>query len=185
MPTYLDCEVSLCHVTPRIWRRFLLRKAATFRDLHHAIQQACGWGNAHLFEFRAEGRRGPVIAGIPDDEFGEPAPDAKTVKLAAHFGPSGPGRCLYLYDFGDGWEHDVLCRGIVAHAGAFSRQLLDGRRAFPPEDCGSYPGYARCVQVARGAPLTQDERLDHFRRWLGDWDPERFDLKTTQAAFDR
>ncbi len=33
------------------WRRFLILPECTFDNLHYAIQEACGWGNAHLFEF--------------------------------------------------------------------------------------------------------------------------------------
>src|SRR3989338_5928574 len=168
MPQYFECDVSLGHVTPRLWRRFLLRRTATFQDLHRAIQDACGWENAHLFEFRAGGRQGATIAGIPDEDgLGDPVPDARKVKLVAYCGSSGPARCVYLYDFGDGWEHDVHLRGVVALPETFRRRLLDGQRAFPPEDCGSYPGYARCVQVAQGARMTADERADGVNRGLG------------------
>ena len=51
MPKYFEMEVSLLGIEPRIWRRFLIRAEATFQDLHNAIQEACGWENAHLFEF--------------------------------------------------------------------------------------------------------------------------------------
>jgi hypothetical protein len=45
LPKYFDFEVSLCEVTPRIWRRFLLHSTATFSDSDVAIQEACGWWN--------------------------------------------------------------------------------------------------------------------------------------------
>ncbi|MBW3665866.1 MAG: plasmid pRiA4b ORF-3 family protein, partial [Actinobacteria bacterium] len=75
---YLDVEVSLDEISPRIWRRFLLRDRASFLDLHHAIQDACGWDNTHLFAFF--GPDGDVIAGVPNDfGFGDPHPDAGKV----------------------------------------------------------------------------------------------------------
>ena len=43
MPEYFEFEVELTGVKPRMWRRFLVPKAATFLDLHQAIQDACGW----------------------------------------------------------------------------------------------------------------------------------------------
>lgn len=185
MPEYFDFEVSLCDVAPRIWRRFLIRKVSTFQDLHRAIQDACGWESYHLFEFRSEpSSREDIVAGIPDDEYGPPAPDARKIKLAAYFAPSGNRRCFYLYDFGDCWEHEVNLKGIIPSEETFKRRLLDGARAFPPEDCGGTWGYERCVKIAQGhLPKNEDDR--ELKQWLGRWDPEAFDLKAARKSFDR
>ncbi len=107
MPSYFDFEVTLREAKPRVWRRFLIAKRATFLDLHEAIQAACGRMNCHLFDFH-DGRRTP-IAGLPDDEYGEPDPDAKTVKPDSYFADANA--CIYEYDFGDSWEHDVKLGG--------------------------------------------------------------------------
>ncbi|MGH8897220.1 MAG: IS1096 element passenger TnpR family protein [Egibacteraceae bacterium] len=62
----------------------------------------------------------------------------------------------------------------------FHRRLLDGGRAFPPEDCGGLWGYEKCVRVACGG-----EDPEGRREWLGDdWDPEVFDLESTQLYCD-
>ena len=45
MPDYFEFEVELTGVKPRIWRRFLVPKGATFLDLHQATQDACGLGD--------------------------------------------------------------------------------------------------------------------------------------------
>jgi len=187
MPGYLEFEVSLLHAEPRIWRRFLLRKAGTFQDLHKAIQDACGWEGYHLFEFRIGGHRGRAIAGMPNEELDVPVPDAKRVKLTAFFDdPENRDGCFYLYDFGDGWEHELQLLRQVALKESFRRRLLGGDRAFPPEDCGSYSGYERCVRVARGEESGIDETdgVD-LKRWMGDWDPEFLNLKAVKKVFDR
>ena len=184
MPIYYEFDASLCHVKPRIWRRFLIRKAATFFDLHMSIQDACGWENDHLFAFRTWDREAEDIAGIPDDGWGDPVPDARKVKLASFFEESGADRCLYEYDFGDGWEHEVKLRRRVAQKESFKRRLLDGRRAFPPEDCGGIWGYKRCVAVLRGKVDEEDEEADDMKEWLGEWTPEQFDLEATKSDFD-
>jgi pRiA4b ORF-3-like protein len=185
MPDYYEFEVSLRHITPRIWRRFLIRKTATFHDLHTAIQDACGWWNSHLFAFRTWGHKNEDIAGIPDDDSDEPVPDAQKVKLGGVFGKSDVDKCLYEYDFGDGWEHEVKLRKLVALPESFWRRLLDGRRAFPPEDCGGVWGYQRCVKILGAATAKVDDEAEELREWLCDWTPEAFDLQAVKRAFDR
>jgi len=76
----------------------------------------------------------------------------------------------YLYDFGDGWEHDVT----VVGAGAEQPGCPEGTGACPPEDCGGPPGYEELLAVL--ADPTHDEH-DHMRSWVGDL--KRFDLART------
>jgi hypothetical protein len=176
VPGYYDITVTLDDVDPPVWRRFLITKDGTFADLHRAIQDACGWSNSHLFEFTSPA--GEPIAGLPDpDEGDEAAPDAFTVPLSSVF--TEHDVCRYVYDLGDCWEHTVRSAGVVESGERFHRRLLDGGRAFPPEDCGGVPGYERCVEVARGA---EDE--DGLAEWLGDWEPERFHLEAARVDFD-
>jgi hypothetical protein len=177
MARYFEFEVSLRDIKPRIWRRFLIAEKARFVDLHEAIQDACGWLNCHLFAFYD--RKGRSIAGLPDDEYGEPDPDARKVALTAYFGEGVEKVCRYEYDFGDSWEHDVKLAREVELPEKFGRKLLDGARAFPPEDCGGIGGYEECVRVARGG-----KDREGLREWMGDWDPERFDLWETARHFN-
>ena len=187
MPKYLDLEVSLIGVEPRIWRRFLLKYSANFRHLHECIQDACGWEEYHLYEFRdAKGRT--AIAGPPyedpfDDEEAPPA-DNK-VKLASHFTRKGT-KCVYRYDFGDCWDHLVELKAVVESPDRFGRRLVGGQRAFPPEDCGGIWGYEKCLVVAGALKPAGFDKTDieDTREWLGDWDPEAFDLKAAKKAFD-
>ncbi len=184
MPRYFEFEVSLREVKPRIWRRFLLREGATFQELHDAIQDGCGWQNEHLFAFRESGKPGQTIAAASDEEgIDDPQPDATRVKIATAFAPGDKKGCLYEYDFGDGWLHDVDVRQVVELHENFKRRLLDGARAFPPEDCGGVWGYDSCVRVARGDRSAED--FEDRQEWLGDWEPEQFDLARTKKVFDR
>lgn len=176
MAKCLDLEVSLVALPPKIWRRFLMDAHASFLDLHEAIQEAGPWQNYHLFSFQDQKNR--PIAGLPDDEYGESDPDARKIKLASHFRRAG-SMCLYGYDFGDNWWHKVLLLEMVEPPKKIFRSLLDGARAFPPEDCGGQGGYDDCVAVATGRKKDQDRRV-----WLGDRIPEAFDLKSFKRVFD-
>jgi hypothetical protein len=180
MPNYLDLEVRLDGVTPAIWRRFLLHDRASFLDLHRAIQDACGWEDTHLFAFRDAD--GTVIAGVPDEVgWGDPPPDAAKVRAAVHLRKRWSA--AYEYDFGDSWEHTVEVKEIVTLPERFTRRLLDGARAFPPEDCGGPPGYEDVVAVAAGGEARYHD-TEHLRGWYANWDPEHFDLAAVQRHFD-
>ena len=187
MPKYFDFEVSLLSAELRMWRRFLLRQTATFRDLHSAIQDACGWEECHLYEFReSKGRQALARAPYQDPFDDSNTPTDTKVKLALHFTRKG-SKCIYLYDFGDSWEHLVELKAVVDLPGKLKRKLVGGARAFPPEDCGGIWGYERCL-AAVGAIKADDFdeiELEEAREWLGDWEPEAFDLEATQKDFDR
>jgi len=44
--------------------------------------------------------------------------------------------CLYIYDFGDGWEHIITLEKAVADEINFSPVLLEREGKRPPEDVG-------------------------------------------------
>ena len=203
MPHYFDLKVALLGVEPRVWRRFMSTPEATLENLHLAIQGACGWENRHLLEFRdasgvgddlaepfTRGRR--VIArslyGRADDE--EDVPIADDIEVSSVF-TGETKKCFYVYDFGDYWEHLIELKDMVELPETFVRRLTGGSRAFPPEDCGGTQGYERCCEALRmseGEVLKLDpyarEEMESIRTWLGDWDPEGFDLAGVRAEFD-
>src|SRR5688572_16834474 len=99
-----------------------------------------GWDDSHLHEFRI----GAMRYGIPDPDFQDEQPvvaEKRTV-LQEVLKPS-ISRLSYLYDFGDGWEHDVLIEGTATIA-EDERPLLclAGANACPPDDVGGPDGYA-------------------------------------------
>lgn len=178
MPEYFEFEVSLSEVRPKIWRRFLIRSDATFMELHDAIQRACGWGSGHLWLFQEE-NGGEVVAESPESDPRERGPDARKVKLSSFFGAHGAPQCDYVYDFGDCWEHAVRLVRTVELLEEFHRRLLDGKRAFPPEDCGGVQGYRDCIRAAKGGKDPEG-----LREWLDGWDPEKWDLNCRKRTFD-
>ena len=83
----------------------------------------------------------------------------------------------YIYDFGDGWEHEILVEEILPlEAGKYYPFCLDGARACPPEDIGGFSGYAEFLNAIRNPhQLDHDELL----AWAGGaFDPEAFDPDT-------
>lgn len=187
MAIYYEFEVDLIDVKPRVWRRFLLKETLSFAALHDAIQDACAWENAHLFEFCIGTKHNrPVIAASPyaiDDLHPEYNPTvAGRKKLRSFFEDNS--ECVYIYDFGDGWQHRVKKIGKKEVESSCKRILTGGKRAFPLEDSGGLPGYDECVKISSGLFLVEDENMER-REWIGDWHPELFDLQQTKTSFDR
>jgi hypothetical protein len=154
----------------------MIKRTASFAELHEAIQDACGWYNTHLFWFMS-GKS--ILVGLPDPDDDIPAADARVEPIDKVLGTRKGKKILYVYDFGDNWEHDVEVVAVDREwPEEFGRQLLDGERAFPPEDCGGRQDYERCCKVATGK-LKDPDRLE----WLDGWHPERVDLKEIARLF--
>ena len=175
-----DIRVALDGISPAIWRRFLLPVTATLYDLHLAIQDAFGWEYAHLAQFQAPGRHGEVIA-----EVSPVGRNAATGIPLRRLVDGGQKKWVYVYDFGDWWQHRISVRKTEEVPGVISRRLLAGKRACPPEDCGSAGGYHRFCEFVETGEDPYGDSAEELSEWIGDWRPEVFDLEATQAAFDR
>ncbi len=50
-------KVTLLGTTPPIWRRLLVPADMTLEQLHSVLQEAMGWDDSHLHDFRIGERR--------------------------------------------------------------------------------------------------------------------------------
>ena len=41
-------RIWICHISPQIWRRLLMRSDSTIAQLHDTLQMAFGWTDEHL-----------------------------------------------------------------------------------------------------------------------------------------
>ena len=68
------------------------------------LQTAMGWEGSHLHEYIVDGQR----YGTPDPLYDEPGNVLpETGVRLERFLPEPGATMLYLYDFGDYWEHDM------------------------------------------------------------------------------
>jgi hypothetical protein len=134
-----------------------------------------GWTDSHLHQFVVVGR----TYGQPDD-FDEAVDDESGVTLAEALGTRNK-RFLYVYDFGDNWEHDVVVENIVAGNSGSERPLcLGGKRHRPLEDCGGPPGYQNFLEAVRDPGHEEHEAM---LEWVGgSFDAEAFDLAAVNRA---
>jgi hypothetical protein len=116
---------------PTVWRRVHVPSAATLGVLHQVVQAVMGWQGHHLHAFTAAwGRRSDADT-----------PDTETVALAAVL-PKVGDRLVYVYDFGDHWEHLIEVEQVHRPAPRIRYPRCPaGAGACPPEDCGGPPGY--------------------------------------------
>jgi len=153
----------MCEVEPAVVRVIDVPSGVTLAELHDLLQAALGWTDSHLHRFEVDG----ISYGMPDADWaGEEDRDergAKLRELPAHF--------RYLYDFGDGWEHEVEVLG----AGGESPRCVYGEGACPPEDVGGPYGYAEFLEALADPAHPEHE---HLREWAGEWSGD-FDLADT------
>jgi len=166
-------RIELTDVSPPIWRQVCVPQDLSLGDLHTVIQIAMGWQNCHLHTFILNGER----IGMPDEEFPE-VRDEQEVFVDDIFTQKGT-TLTYEYDFGDTWEHRIICEG-PARPTDEALTVLDGQRACPPEDCGGVPGYGHLLECLSD---PQHEEYEDMTEWLGGpFDPEALDLEEANAV---
>lgn len=176
-------RVTLKETHPPVWRRIQVPSAYTFWDLHVAIQDAMGWFDCHLHEFRIKAKTGETLVfGIPSEEDDFLLVDERMLPGWKHkiskYGSIIPATFVYVYDFGDDWRHKIDFEEIKpAEAGVTYPRCIKGKRACPPEDCGGAWRYPALLAV-----LADPEHEDHLevKAWVesqkeGPFDPEHFD----------
>ena len=178
-------RIELQNVSPSIWRDILVPSDYSFWDLHVAIQDSMGWLDYHLHAFRIldPHSTATVEIGIPD----EAIPLGANLVLAGWEVPvrlylNEAGQAVnYEYDFGDGWEHQVMLKEIVPYERDTKYPIcVGGERACPPEDCGGVWRYQTLLHAINDPVHEEHERT---LKWLGtEFDSERFD--PAKVTFD-
>lgn len=170
-------KISLKDAPLPIWRRVEIASQNNFEDLHEAIQQFMGWYNCHLWQFEKGNSYCLVDSQESLSEYGDDL--AVNVRLDSFF-KKPKDKITYLYDMGDGWEHDVVLEKILeAEAGVKYPRCTKGKSACPPEDCGGVWGYADLLETLSDPKHPEYEDMCE---WLGiesgkDWDPTFFDIE--------
>ena len=165
-------RIELRSVRPIVWRRVDVPLSSTLAALHEIIQVAMGWTDSHLHEF-AIGER---VYGVPDPDYDF---DERKVFKASSISlktviERGFCRFDYLYDFGDGWEHEVTVEDAREGAADIDYPaLVEGARRCPPEDVGGAPGFMSFLEAALD-PAHEEHR--ELSEWYGKpYDPADID----------
>jgi len=163
--------VTLDDVQPAVVRTIEVPSDIRLDRLHETLQAALGWTNSHLWELRA----GDTAWGIPDPDWPDGPLNAKKATLWEVIEDTGALQLLYLYDFGDGWEHTVNIEFDDADPNTTYPVLIDATGRCPPEDVGGPWGYAESLEAI--------DDPDHERHEeIVEWWPENFDPGTAPTG---
>jgi hypothetical protein len=161
MQNVLTFKVSLNGSRPLIWRRIIVPDNFTFFDLHCAIQNAMGWSDSHLHQFKvSHPKKGQSVKDstkvicLPNPDWDDEDAifetfNEKNEYLVDWFGTKIQ-QCVYEYDFGDSWLHTVLLESSTAsESDKLYPICTSGKMACPPDDCGGLPGYERIKKILK------------------------------------
>ncbi len=149
----------------------------TLFQLHQILQVVMGWTNSHLHQFR----RGTTYYGESDPEFGVDRENERRVRLSEVL-RKPKDRMVYEYDFGDGWEHDVVLEGNASSSAVGpTPRVVAGKGACPPDDVGGIGGYYGFLEAVKNP--NHPEHQDMLEWCGGHFDPDAFDLDDINAYF--
>ena len=161
-------SITLRHVQPRVARRMDVRWNTNLELLHRYIQIAMGWYNCHLWGFEA--RRYGQRADWSIDEYGEEL-DATLVDVINFL--QGKPEFIYIYDYGDSWEHQIRI-GKIQPARDDRRYpyLVSGTGRCPLEDIGGAWGYAEFLRAFEDPDSEYRKYYPDYFDGTDTWDPE-------------
>jgi len=173
--TVHQLKITLRGVKPPVWRRIEVASDISLGELSGVLEAAMGWYGGHLHAFDANGTR----YGTHSQDWESLGLDEDKYRLATVLSAIG-SKMRFDYDFGDGWEHDVVVEAInLVEADILYPRCLTGKRSCPPEDCGGPWGYANLLEA-----IADPKHPDHedLQEWLPlDFDPTHFDLVETET----
>lgn len=173
-------KITLLGIEPKIYRVVQVPAAITLRNLHKVIQKAMRWENCHLYQFV----KGNDIYAPQSAEFSfSRRLSDKSVPLCDLL-PKVRHKLIYEYDFGDGWQHEVLLQKILpAGANVHYPLCIEGKHAAPPEDSGGPPGYCDLLEALDDPQHPgHEDAVDWLRKG---YDPGLFDPEEVNRKFRR
>ncbi len=166
-------QIALRNFKPKIWRRLIVDPETSLEDFHRIIQTAMGWTNSHLHQFF----KNKKFYSLPreDDWDDSYSIDYRPLKIKDLL-IREKDRMVYEYDFGDGWEHDIILEKQVSLDNDLIYPIcIKAVLACPPEDCGGVWGYSNLLTIL-GDPKHQEH--EEMKEWIGEYfDPDFVDLE--------
>ncbi len=180
VPSYL-LHISITFSEPLIWRRIQVPGHYTLAQLHDVIQKAMGWSDSHVHQFLV-GKifyEATMKSDIPVREskrFDEHKYKLHSLEEGMQF------MFTYLYDAGEGWEHEIHLEEVVPPGPELKYPiLLSGEGACPPEEVGDIHEYQQLITAFE---QPDNKRHTALQEMSGrpDFDPAVFDIEVAKKA---
>ncbi len=179
---------------PVVWRQIKVPIDINFHQLHLYIQAAFGWRDSHLYQFSENGFESLISICSPFDEEGAlKANDVsiERIMFGMHdnylFRPDDGKKLIYLYDYGDSWEHEISFIGF--HRDSNVASLEKGMGACPPEDVGGIHGFEdlkRSLKTGKPSKIHGESWIPWLERCgYKNYDPSVFDLEKAKKQFKK
>ncbi len=153
-------KITLIGTRPPVWRRILVPREITLRNLHRTLQTVMGWTNAHLHQFVLPGTR---TFGLRQGLGGKVRNENRTTLGSLLNFPGA--KLVYEYDLGDCWQHELVLEHRLLGDESFREVCVAGERQCPPEDSGGPAGFAELLKAFQEKDHPEH---DYAREWLGD-----------------
>lgn len=180
MTAPIKLKIALQELPHKCERTLLVPRNINMKQLHLIIQEAIGWGNAHLYEFRDAKRQAIICVGVPDD-FDMDFDDVKTqnaqrVSLEKTFVIENEAKPFwYNYDFGDDWLHRIsFLKTTQKDLNTFDGTpvCIKAVGKCPPEDVGGAWGYEGFLETIKDESHPEHKEM---KEWYGIDDVEDYD----------
>lgn len=164
-------HISLTESDPLIWRRFDVKGDYSLWRLHQVLQRVMGWEDSHLHEFIIEGKHYGRPDWDDDPGFGPQLFDERRFKVRS-VAPNAGMAFQYIYDFGDGWMHEIRVEAIAPpNSSAYYPRCIGGANACPPEDSGGLGGYYDKLRIMND---PADPEHEDIKEWMSEFPPKPF-----------
>ncbi len=188
MPTAYLLRIELRDLKPAIYREVLVDPGMTLRKLHNLVQAAMGWEDCHMYAF-AKPTGSQRFYNVPRDKVFEPRNAASWDEPANDDSKCTVGdilhkpkdKLIYLYDFGDDWEHLITLKSVV-ETDSVLPHLMKAENGCPPEDCGGPPGFADWAIIWFDPKHPEYETAKAI---FGSQAPGTLDLEVLQKAVNK
>jgi len=162
-------KITLKGSKPSIFRTIIINPELKLPKFHNILQDLMGWQDYHLHQFV----KGKEHYGVPSSDDYIDVINYKNVKIIDLI-EKIKDKIIYEYDFGDGWEHEIVLEKIIEENEEYNVKCLKGSMNCPPEDCGGIHGFYDLLEIIKDP--NHEEYVETIE-WLGDdYDPEYFDL---------
>ena len=182
VPSYI-LHISITFSDPLIWRRVQVPGTFTLAQLHDTIQLSMGWSDSHVHQFLVGkiSYEPTIRTNLPRESkrFDEHKYKLFTLEDGMRF------MFTYLYDAGEGWEHEIHLEEIVPP----TRQLLHpillaGEMACPPEMVGDIHEYHQLLATLE-SPDNKNQNSLYELTGHPDFDPNYFDLEAAKKRVSK